>query len=235
MNLSKVLALIKAYGGGVQSDLSVKDESDQAFVKGVIRQESLPDGYPYRQIELIKRLSEVTYAFYNVYNNGFASTNGLAGQSIFSATWIKNRKHRVVWDGVEYELDTQNTGNAYIYDSGNENTGEPFYIVVGSKGVHYIYALEQGTHTFEIYEYIEEIQVCDDEFIPNYFAKLTSAEIGQTIIVKSVDESGFPIEWEAVNMPKAISVADAAGETPTAAEFNALLAALRDGGIISTE
>ena len=28
---------------------------------------------------------------------------------------------------------------------------------------------------------------------------------------------------------------DAAGETPTAVEFNALLAALRDGGIISTE
>lgn len=30
-----------------QPDLSVNDESDPAFVKGVIRKESLPDGYPF--------------------------------------------------------------------------------------------------------------------------------------------------------------------------------------------
>ena len=35
----------------VQSDLSVNDESDPAFVKGVIRPESLPYGYPF-EIEL---------------------------------------------------------------------------------------------------------------------------------------------------------------------------------------
>ena len=151
MNLSKVLALIKAYGGGVQSDLSVNDESDQAFVKGVIRKESLPGGYPYRQIKLVKTCPELIYYFNIAYNNGFASNNGPGLSSLFSCTWIKNRKHRVVWDGVEYELDAQNTGNAYIYDSGNENTGEPFYIAAGSNGFSLIYAMEQGMHTFEIY------------------------------------------------------------------------------------
>lgn len=37
------------------------------------------------------------------------------------------------------------------------------------------------------------------------------------------------------SLPRTAAVPDAAGETPTAAEFNALLAALRDGGIISNE
>lgn len=35
-------------------------------------------------------------------------------------------------------------------------------------------------------------------------------------------------------LPKAVAVADAAGDTPTAAEFNALLTALRNAGYLST-
>lgn len=37
------------------------------------------------------------------------------------------------------------------------------------------------------------------------------------------------------DLPKAAAVADAAGDTPTAAEFNALLAALRNAGLLATE
>jgi hypothetical protein len=40
---------------------------------------------------------------------------------------------------------------------------------------------------------------------------------------------------EIVDFPIATAVADATGNTPTAAEFNALLAALRRTGLMATE
>lgn len=69
--------------------------------------------------------------------------------------------------------------------------------------------------------------------IPEAIPVPTTATVGQMIVVKAVDENGKPTEWEAVNTPQAIAVADAAGETPTAAEYNALLTALRDAGLIA--
>lgn len=62
-----------------------------------------------------------------------------------------------------------------------------------------------------------------------------TAEVGQTIAVKAVNEYGKPTEWKAVDLPKSAAVADAAGDTPTAEEFNALLAALRSAGLMAAE
>lgn len=41
-------------GGGTQSDLSQTDITQPDYVKGVIRQESLPDGYPYKEVVTIE-------------------------------------------------------------------------------------------------------------------------------------------------------------------------------------
>jgi hypothetical protein len=60
-----------------------------------------------------------------------------------------------------------------------------------------------------------------------------TATVGQIIQVTAVDDNGKPTAWACVDMPKAAAVADAAGETPTAAEYNALLTALRDAGLIA--
>lgn len=49
-----------------------------------------------------------------------------------------------------------------------------------------------------------------------------------------IDVKLLHINEVVTNHPVCTAVPDAAGEAPTAAEFNALLAALRDGGIIST-
>lgn len=62
-----------------------------------------------------------------------------------------------------------------------------------------------------------------------------TASVGQTIVVKAVDGGGKPTEWKAVDLPKSAAVADAAGDTPTAEEFNALLAALRSAGLMAAE
>jgi hypothetical protein len=66
------------------------------------------------------------------------------------------------------------------------------------------------------------------------------------IVVKAIGDDGRPTEWEAIdvptpfsgdyndltNKPAAAYVADVAAESVTAAEFNALLAALRAAGLM---
>jgi hypothetical protein len=42
----------------------------------------------------------------------------------------------------------------------------------------------------------ETIHQLDEKFIPNAIPKIETAEVGQAIVVKSVDENGKPIEWE---------------------------------------
>lgn len=44
-----------------------------------------------------------------------------------------------------------------------------------------------------------------ERHIPNGIPKLLSAEAGQTIVVKAVDENGVPTEWEAVPMAESVS------------------------------
>ena len=60
-------------GGGAQPDLSQTDTAKPDYVKGVIRQESLPDGYPYKEISLIiewdgntEGLASISGIFYKV-------------------------------------------------------------------------------------------------------------------------------------------------------------------------
>lgn len=64
-----------------------------------------------------------------------------------------------------------------------------------------------------------------------------TAAIGQTIVVDTVFR-GKARTWRAVNIadiiPKASAISNASGETVTAAEFNALLAALREAGYLAT-
>ena len=44
-------------GGGAQPDLSQTDTTKPDYVKGVIRQESLPEGYPYKEGETIHTMA----------------------------------------------------------------------------------------------------------------------------------------------------------------------------------
>lgn len=102
---------------------------------------------------------------------------------------------------------------------------------------------ESDGMNFDSLEIYTPGKLISEDVLPNTVALLSdipeaipvpaTATVGQMIVVKAVDESGKPTEWEAVDTPKAIAVADAAGETVTAAEYNALLAALRDAGLIA--
>lgn len=59
--------------------------------------------------------------------------------------------------------------------------------------------------------------------------------VGQIPIVKGLNSKGYPNSWGFGDMPKAVAVPDAVGATPTAEEFNALLTALRNAGLMATE
>jgi hypothetical protein len=58
---------------------------------------------------------------------------------------------------------------------------------------------EPGEHTFEYELWEPEIKTLDETFIPTSVPVIQSAQVGQTIVVKSVDENGKPTEWEAVD------------------------------------
>jgi hypothetical protein len=45
------------------------------------------------------------------------------------------------------------------------------------------------------------IKTLDEKYIPDSVAKASIAQVGQAIVVKSIDENGKPIEWECVDMP----------------------------------
>lgn len=44
-----------------------------------------------------------------------------------------------------------------------------------------------------------ELKKIDNKYLPDGIASCNTAEVGQIIVVKSVNENGVPIEWEAVN------------------------------------
>ena len=63
----------------------------------------------------------------------------------------------------------------------------------------------------------------------------TGGAVGQIPIIKSLDSKGRPSTWEFGDIPKAVAVPDAVGDAPTADEFNALLTALRNAGLMAAE
>lgn len=120
----------------------------------------------------------------------------------------------VEWDGVLYETNwnaDNAIGNPSLNDSDMQDTGEPFYIMQGlTRQYVHIYANEDGEHVYVVYTGNKTINSLDDKYIPGTIArtsdvdtKITSpstATVGQTIVVKAVDDSGKPTEWECVNM-----------------------------------
>ena len=46
---------------------------------------------------------------------------------------------------------------------------------------------------------IEEVHKLDEKFIPDNIPKVSTAQVGQLLSVKAIDENGKPTEWETVN------------------------------------
>ena len=69
--------------------------------------------------------------------------------------------------------------------------------IVERQGLYFVHAPEMGGTTRSI-EYTHVIHPLDPKFLPTTVPVIQSASVGQTVVVKAVDENGKPTEWEAV-------------------------------------
>lgn len=286
-------------GGGAQPDLSQTDTTKPDYVKGVIRQESLPEGYPYVGEPAA---TEVVPATTLEFDGGgginapfdFAPTAGL--------TYLVN------WNGVEWECvaqayETIEFTGVVLGDgslAGLTGNGEPFVIlyipVIESTQISQASGNVTETITISITEVAPIIHTINEKFLPNniftvifkYYngsvechasyeqienALIGGKEIKAKMVFSSNDNPDAPMlfvgldsytgggyqficfnvagserqliiytclsdgsGWkeERLSLEKAAYVANAAGETVTAAEFNALLTSLKSAGILAT-
>lgn len=157
----------------VQGDLSQTDNTATDYVKGVIRQESLPEGYPYK--ETVGTILDGTFEF--------ANTDGLYTHQITDENFaiVDNESYAVIWDGKTYRCVAaifngyaMVLGNLAIADAGTD-TGEPFLFVYQGSNAAYIYAKDTATtHTVTVCA--ETIHQIAEDFIP---------DIGRGMILKN--------------------------------------------------
>ncbi len=131
-----------------QADLSQTDSTQADYVKGVIRQESLPEGYPYKEIgTILDGTFEFADSGYNhMYIHAITDENFI---------YVDGESYTVIWDGEAYQCvaTTLNgmliLGNLAIADVGSD-TGEPF--VFGIDGtIKSIYTTDTAsTHTITV-------------------------------------------------------------------------------------
>lgn len=142
-------------GGGVQSDLSVNDESDPAFVKGRTH-------YVTKTLETV--LPETTYETYDKYPYG-------DGYYWSQSTWssVHSYTFRVTFDGVVYDNlvspDDNSLGNLSFENGSYEDNGLPFVVTVGSMGSMYIVSKTEGTHTIKAENYVIEYVKLDSNYL----------------------------------------------------------------------
>lgn len=139
----------------VQSDLSVNDESDPAFVKGRTH-------YVTKTLETV--LPETTYETYGKYPYG---DGYYWSQSTWSA--VHTYTFRVTFDGVVYDNlvspDDSSLGNLSFENGSYEDNGLPFLVTVGSMGSMYIVSKTEGTHTIKAEKYVIEYVKLDSNYL----------------------------------------------------------------------
>ena len=149
--------------GQVQADLSQTDSTQADYVKGVIRQESLPEGYPYKEQGWVASGIQNQVFRFREENGRFLS--GFPG-----AFFVVGDAYKITWDGTDYictAFEIQGTiciGNATaVGGSGND---EPFLMMAGGSSTT-ISALVGGVeHTISLSILSEVIHPMSEEFLP---------------------------------------------------------------------
>lgn len=157
----------------VQSDLSQTDNTAKDYVKGVIRQESLPEGYPYR--EDTGTILDGTFEFANA---GVAYYYQITNENF---AIVPGRYYTVIWDDVTYrcastiyDSSMPIFGNLAVATSGAD-TGEPFLFSYQGSGQGVIYTKDTAaTHTIIVHE--EIVHTIASEFLPLTFDSTPTAD-----------------------------------------------------------
>ena len=184
-----------------------------------------PEGYPYKEQKLATEfLPETKLTFYTPEGapEGINQCDGFE-VSDFGLKMSTAYVLRIMWDGVAYDREVT-IARPYHYTVGNEalfnivtgetkpDTGEPFHIlIVGmtEKRVGFrIVADSIGEHTVNISELSEVIHPMAPEFLPQ------------------ATQTTYGAIKKAAHVPHVT-------EAPTSNDFNKLLSALREAGIMS--
>lgn len=156
---------------------------------------------------------------YDLQLNGF-SENGYV-MCVATIPLVVGQKYEVVWDGVSYITTCYYTGNAFLSlgNPTNNNgfgwTDEPFtmvvlpidnvpYLTISAVDVENKISNDKSVDTHSVIIKGISYNIIDKNYLPKIEAsellKVENAEVGQVLVVKTVDEDGNPTEWEAVNL-----------------------------------
>lgn len=169
----------------VQSDLSVNDESDPAYVKGVIRYESLPYGYPFdsRQINTIEWDGDTTDKYVWEYSTDFdlcrvsddvpLTTKNIIGQHLITNLSGEQKDMIITEDMIE------DRGSMFsVYNDSYKDT-ELVHVILDdtqstqSAGVYFnlwrqdAYGNLSGEHVVSISYESGKLEYMDDKFLPS--------------------------------------------------------------------
>lgn len=192
-----------------------------------INPEYLPaGGFGYTESAKVEVLPETTITGFELNEGVGLSATECASIDLTSICGnIENngqRKMVVEWDGKQYDTIAYNDyreddgvdgvsvyyiGNLSYYTIDMENTGEPFLFM----GAYFVDTQvvsndDNESHTVRIFENQEVVHKIDEKYLPEQAQQqndslVEQATIGQTIVVKEVDEDGKPTKWEAVDFP----------------------------------
>lgn len=148
-------------------------------------------------------------------------------QGIYEDTVPLGEEVIVTFDGVDYRCvvdyiypgsSVVGIGNqAEMYeDDENIGNGEPFAIDLYSSSDADVHCKEPGTHTISIRRVEESITQLDPKYLPSEVPVIQSAQVGQAVVVKTIDANGKPIEWETIEYTASNIGADASGTAATA-------------------
>ena len=133
------------------------------------------------------------------------------------SNFVIGQTYTFIIDGEAYTTEpieangTLALGNPGLFpETGMDDNGLPFYAGFAEYGsgapanilVVVMYGEPDTYHTIAINGQVMGIEKLDAKYLPDDAVKVTAtAQVGQTLIVKAIDENGKPIEWECVDMP----------------------------------
>ena len=103
----------------------------------------------------------------------------------------------------------------FLHDTLLEDTGEDFcvawdinetftnveHIVIKSTSETTSTNLGANFYLKSIKLFTIDLKLLDEQYLPSTVPVIQTAEVGQTVVVKAVDENGKPTEWEAAELP----------------------------------
>lgn len=154
---------------------------------------------------------------------------------------VINDIYNVVWGGREFAGVTATENHlgqpmlTLVFDGPTTN-----YVYITSDSTNEVYNIEgfeEGTFELTINRRTSFVKPLADKFLPTTVPVIQSAQVGQTIAVKAVDENGKPTEWEAVDMSAGgkkyiLSTTDMFTFTATNFTYDELRAELEAGNIV---